>query len=279
MSIKAYNPTTPSLRGMTKLDTSHLTKKRPEKSLTTPLKKTGGRNHRGIITAQHIGGGAKRLYRVIDWKRNDKDGVPAKVIAIEYDPNRSANIALLQYVDGVKRYILAVDGLKVGMILNSGADADPEIGNCMPLENIPAGMTVCAVEMQPGQGAKMARSAGMGITLMAKEGSHAILLMPSTEMRRVQITCRATIGKIGNMDHGMVKVGKAGRNRHKGIRPHVRGSCKNPVDHPLGGGEGRHAGGKHFCSPSGIYARGGHTRNPRARSDSLIISRRKKKNR
>lgn len=276
MGIKRFNPITPSLRNMTQLDYSEITKDTPEKTLIKTIRKTSGRNHRGVITAQHRGGGAKKIYRIIDFKRNDRDGIEAKVAGIEYDPNRSANIALLHYTDGIKRYILAPNGLKEGMRVTNGAGAEPEVGNCLPLGNIPLGMTIHNVELNPGQGGKLGRSAGMSITLMAKEEKHAIILMPSGEMRRVSIFCRATVGVVGNSDHGMVKIGKAGRKRHMGRRPHVRGSCKNPVDHPLGGGEGRRAGGKHFCSRTGVYARGGKTRNKRSRTTNMIISRRKK---
>jgi large subunit ribosomal protein L2 len=261
---------------MTRLDNSELAKKAPEKTLVKILNKCGGRNHRGIITAQHRGGGHKCKYRIIDFKRS-KDDITAKVAAIEYDPIRSANIALLHYSDGIKSYILAPNGIKVGQHVMSGERVEPEVGNCMPMGSIPLGLTVHNVEMLPGQGGKIARAAGMDVTLMAKDGPHAILLMPSGEMRRVDLRCRATIGMVGNLDHAMVKIGKAGRKRHMGRRPHVRGSCKNPVDHPLGGGEGRRAGGKHFCSPTGVYARGGNTRNKKARSNSMIISKRKKK--
>ena len=276
MAIIKLRPRTPGTRHMSKIDLRDLAKKRPEKSLTEPAPKKGGRNHRGIITVRHRGGGAKRLYRIIDWKRNDRDGVTAKVAAIEYDPNRSARIALLHYADGTKRYILAPAGLRVGGHVISGPVVEPEIGNCMPLESIPLGMAVHNVEILPGAGGKIARSANMHVTLASREGQHAVLLLPSGEMRRVDKRCRATIGTVGNPDHAMVSIGKAGRRRHMGWRPTVRGSTMNPVDHPLGGGEGRHAGGHHFSSPTGIYARGGKTRNPRNRSNGMIISRRKK---
>ena len=276
MGIKKMRPMTPGTRHMSMLDFSDITKGTPEKKLTKKLNANGGRNHRGIITTRHRGAGVKRRYRIVDFKRNDKDGVTAKVAAIEYDPYRSANIALLHYADGEKRYILAPLGLKVGTHVMSGPEAEPEVGNCIPLENIPLGLTVHNVELNPGQGGKLARSAGMQITLQAKDGSHAIIQMPSGEMRRVDKRCRATIGTVGNLDHGMVSIGKAGRKRHMGWRPSVRGSAMNPVDHPLGGGEGRHAGGHQFSSPSGVYARGGRTRDPKARSNNLIITRRKK---
>ncbi len=277
MGIKKMRPMTPGTRHMSMLDFGDITKSTPEKKLTKKLKSTGGRNHRGIITTRHRGGGVKRRYRLVDFKRNDKDGVTAKVVAIEYDPYRSANIALLHYADGEKRYILAPLGLVVGQHVMSGPEAEPENGNCVPLENIPLGLTVHNVELTPGQGGKLARSAGMSITLQARDGSHAILQMPSGEMRRVDKRCRATIGTVGNLDHAMVSIGKAGRRRHMGWRPSVRGSAMNPVDHPLGGGEGRHAGGHQFASPSGVYARGGSTRDPKARTNNMIITRRKKK--
>ena len=277
MAIRKLRPRTPGTRHQTRLDTSDLTKTKPEKSLLVKVARNGGRNHRGIITVRHRGGGARRFYRLIDFKRNDKDGVTAKVASIEYDPNRSCRIALLHYADGEKRYILAPLGLKAGRHVVNGPDAEPEVGNCLPIENIPVGLVVHNVELRPGQGGKIARSAGMQVTLMAKDGPHAVLLMPSGEMRRVDKRCRASIGQIGNLDHAMVSIGKAGRNRHLGWRPTVRGSTMNPVDHPMGGGEGRHAGGHPFSGPSGVYARGGKTRNPRARSNDMIISKRKKK--
>lgn len=276
MAIIKLRPMTPGTRHQSKIDTRDLAKKRPEKALTERLKKNGGRNHRGIITVRHRGGGHKRLYRIIDWKRNDRDDITAKVAAIEYDPNRSARIALLHYADGVKRYILAPFGLQVGQHVISGEKVEPEIGNCMPLESIPLGLAVHNVEVNPGQGGKLARAANMQVTLASKEGPHAIVILPSGEMRRLDKRCRATIGSVGNPDHGMVSIGKAGRKRHMGWRPTVRGSTMNPVDHPLGGGEGRHAGGHHFKSPTGIYARGGKTRSPSNRSNNMIMSRRKK---
>jgi large subunit ribosomal protein L2 len=277
MPLKHYRPTTPSRRHMTSLDFSKVSRKEPEKKLVKVATKKGGRNHRGIITTRHRGGGARRKIRVIDFRRNDKDGITAKVAAIEYDPGRSAHIALLHYADGIKRYILAPNRLEVGQHVMSGATAEPEVGNCLPLENIPLGTVVHNVELRPGQGGKLARSAGMSATLMAKEGPHAIITLPSGEMRRVEKTCRATIGVVGNLDHGMVSIGKAGRTRHMGRRPHVRGSTMNPVDHPLGGGEGRRAGGKHFRGPSGVLSKGGNTRNPRSRTSNMIITRRKKR--
>ena len=276
MGIKKMRPMTPGTRHMSVLDYSEITADVPEKKLTKSKSGVGGRNHRGIITTRHRGAGAKRRYRMVDFKRNDKDGITAKVATIEYDPNRSANIALLHYADGEKRYMLAPNGLKVGMHVVSGPEAEPELGNCIPLENIPLGLTVHNVECTPGRGGKLARSAGMQIIFQAKDGDHAILQMPSGEMRRVDKRCRATIGTVGNADHGMVSLGKAGRKRHMGWRPSVRGSAMNPVDHPLGGGEGRHAGGHQFSSPSGKYARGGKTRDPKARTNNMIITKRKK---
>ncbi len=217
MGIKRFRPITPSLRNMTQLDYAEITTDKPEKTLVKTLVKHNGRNNRGVITVRHRGGGAKKRYRVIDFKRNDRDGKTAKVATIEYDPNRSANIALLHYEDGIKRYILAPDGLKVGMHVENGGKVEPEVGNCTELAGIPLGMQVHNVEVNPGQGGKLGRSAGISITLMAKEGKHAILLMPSGEMRRVDITCRATIGTVGNKDHGMVKIGKAGKKRSYGV--------------------------------------------------------------
>lgn len=258
------------------LDRSELAKKRPEKSLTRPKKSTGGRNAAGRITTRHRGGGAKRKYRVIDFKRN-KDDVPAKVTHIEYDPNRSSNIALLQYADGEKRYILAPKDLKVGSSVISGQRVEPRTGNCMPLASIPLGMIVHNVEMQPGRGGQIARSAGSYIQLAAKEGKFAILNLPSGEMRKVNINCRATLGQIGNLDHQNIKIGKAGRKRHMGIRPTVRGSAMNPVAHPMGGGEGRRAGGRHPVSKWGKPSKGGKTRKKNKPSNSFILRKRKKK--
>jgi len=277
MPIKQYKATTPGMRGMTALETGDLSKKRPEKSLIEPIRRKGGRNSRGIITARNRGGGAKRYLRKIDFRRNDRDGITAKVAAIEYDPNRSARIALLHYADGVKRYILAPQGLTPGTHVIAGEKVDPEVGNCMPLSGIPLGMRVHCVECQPGRGAQIARSAGMQVTLMAKEGRRAVLLMPSGELRTVPLTCRATVGTVGNIEHSLVKIGKAGKMRHRGRRPHVRGNVKNPVDHPMGGGEGRRAGGRPPCSRTGLLAKGGKTRNPRKKSNQNIIRRRKKK--
>ena len=250
-----------------------ITKTRPERSLTEPLKKTAGRNNNGRITTRHRGGGHKRLYRVIDWKRN-KIGVVGKVIAIEYDPNRSARIALIKYEDGEKRYILAPDGLKAGMTVTSGPDAEPKLGNCLPLSRIPTGLTIHNIEMQPGGGGKLCRSAGVGAVLTAREGTWAQLTLPSGEVRRIPATCRASIGMVGNPDHMNVRLGKAGRSRWLGRRPHVRGVAMNPVDHPMGGGEGRTSGGRHPCSPTGKLAKGGKTRRRRKPSNAMIIRRR-----
>ena len=274
MPLRRYKPTTPGRRKATVPDFSEITKEKPERSLLRPLKKTGGRNVHGKITARHRGGGSRRQYRVIDFKR-DKDDIAAKVAAIEYDPNRSARIALLNYVDGEKRYILAPEGLRVGQELLSGDKVEPAVGNCMPLGGIPPGMDVHNVELQPGRGAQMARAAGAMIRLSAKEAGYAHLLLPSGEVRRVRLECRATIGQIGNVDHGKVRIGKAGRNRWRGLRPHVRGSAMNPVAHPMGGGEGRRAGGRDPVSPTGKLAKGGKTRSRSKPSSKFIIRRRR----
>lgn len=276
MGLKKYKPTSPGLRGMSVSDFAEITSTTPEKSLLEPLHKTGGRNNMGRITVRHRGGGHKRRYRVIDFKRN-KDGVPAKVATIEYDPNRSARIALLHYLDGEKRYILAPKGLEVGQMIESGPEADIRPGNALKLADIPVGTVVHAVEMQPGKGAALARSAGTSIQLMAKEGKYAILRMPSSEMRRVLLTCRATIGEVGNSDHANINLGKAGRKRHLGIRPTVRGTAMNPVDHPHGGGEGKNkSAGRHPVTPWGVPTKGHRTRKKNKASNALIIRRRKK---
>jgi large subunit ribosomal protein L2 len=235
---------------------------------------TGGRNNQGVITARHRGGGHKRRYRLIDFRRN-KDGVPASVHSIQYDPNRSARIALLHYVDGEKRYILAPDGLKEGAQILSGPDSPPSVGNCMPLRNVPLGMTVHSIELQPGRGGRLCRSAGTGATLVAREADWAQLTLPSGEIRRIPAACRATIGTIGNADHMNINLGKAGRTRWLGRRPHVRGTAMNPIDHPHGGGEGRTKGGRHPVSPTGKSAKGGGTRKRRKPSNSAIVRRRK----
>ncbi|MCA9187993.1 MAG: 50S ribosomal protein L2 [Pirellulaceae bacterium] len=275
MGIRRYNPTSAGRRNASVSDFAELTKgSAPVKSLLKPLRKTGGRNNQGKITARHRGGGHKRQFRVIDFLRN-KDGVPAKVAGIQYDPNRSARIALLHYVDGEKRYIIAPDGLVVGKTLVSGPDAPPVVGNCMPLKNIPLGTAIHNVELQPGRGATICRSAGSSAVLMAREADWAQLTLPSGEIRRVPATCRATIGKVGNSDHSSVRLGKAGRKRWLGRRPHVRGTAMNPIDHPHGGGEGRTKGGRHPVSPTGKSAKGGSTRKRRKPSNSAIVRRRR----
>ncbi len=276
MAVKVYKPTSPGRRNASVQDFSDLTKKRPEKGLVPRIARNGGRNNQGKTTARFRGGGARKLYRVIDFRR-DKDGVPAKVAAIEYDPNRSARIALLHYADGEKRYILAPAGLEVGQTVMSGPQAEPRVGNAMELAQIPQGLAVHNIEMWPGSGGKLVRAAGRGAVLVNKEGKWAVLSLPSGEMRRVSLRCRATIGEVGNADHSAVRWGKAGRRRHKGRRPHSRGSAMNPVDHPMGGGEGRRAGGRPPCSPTGVQAKGGKTRKRRKPSNALIIRRRKSK--
>ena len=271
MGIKTYNPYTPSRRNMTGMDFDVITKTTPEKSLVTSLKKTAGRNNQGKITVRHHGGGNRRKYRIIDFKRN-KDGIPATVIGIEYDPNRTANIALISYADGEKAYILAPVGLKVGDKLMNGANAEIKVGNCLPLENIPVGTEVHNVELYPGKGGQLVRSAGNSAQLMAKEGKYATLRLPSGEMRMVPIIARATIGQVGNIEHGLVKVGKAGRKRHMGIRPTVRGSVMNPNDHPHGGGEGRTSIGRPApCTPWGKPALGLKTRKKNKQSNKMIV--------
>ena len=276
MGVKQYKPTSPGRRFQTVSDFAEITTSKPEKSLLAPLHKKAGRNNKGRITVRHQGGGNKRRYRIIDFKRN-KDGVPAKVATVEYDPNRSARIALLHYVDGEKRYILHPKGLKVGDMVVSGPEADIKPGNALPLANIPVGTLIHAVELQPGKGAALARSAGTSIQLMGKEGKYAILRMPSSEMRRVLLTCRATVGEVGNAEHANIRIGKAGRNRWKGIRPTVRGTVMNPVDHPHGGGEGKNkSSGRNSVSPWGVPSKGHRTRNPKKASNRLIIRRRKK---
>ncbi len=273
--MRKYKPTSPGRRFGSVLDFSEITSKRPEKSLLEPLSKTGGRNNRGKMTARHIGGGEKRHYRRIDFKR-DKNDVPAKVASIEYDPNRSARIALLHYRDGEKRYILAPEGLKVGDVVISGEKVEPKAGNAMPLKNIPLGMDIHNVELEIGRGGQLSRSAGSLIQLVAREGGYAHVVLPSGEIRRIHENCRATIGRIGNLDHINVTFGKAGRRRHMGIRPRVRGVAMNPVSHPMGGGEGRAHGGRPPCSPTGVLAKGGKTRNKRAQSNKYIVRKRQK---
>jgi large subunit ribosomal protein L2 len=270
MALKKYKPTSPGRRFMSVSSFEEVTKTRPEKSLTEPLKKTGGRNNNGRITTRHQGGGHKRRYRVIDFKRT-KDGVPAKVAAIEYDPNRSARIALLHYADGAKSYIIAPARIRVGSTVESGPTADIKPGNALPLENIPTGTLVHNVELKPGQGAKMARSAGSSVQLVAKDAGYAVLRVPSGEMRRVPLTCRATVGQVGNTDHENQSIGKAGRSRWLGKRPAVRGSAMNPVDHPHGGGEGKSKGGRHPVTPWGVPTLGKRTRAKHKESNKLIV--------
>jgi large subunit ribosomal protein L2 len=277
MGIKKYNPITPGLRGMTVSTFEEITTSTPEKSLTVTLKKNAGRNVRGKITVRHRGGGTRAKYRIIDFKRN-KDGIPGKVATIEYDPNRSANIALIVYPDGEKRYIIAPNKLVVGDTVVSGADADIKIGNALPVKNIPVGTVIHCIELKPGKGAQMVRSAGNGAQLMAKEGDYASVRLPSGEVRRIRIECRATIGEVGNLDHENIKIGKAGRKRHMGIRPTVRGSVMNPNDHPHGGGEGKTGIGRVSpVTPWGKPALGYKTRKKNNPSNQYIVKRRNEK--
>ncbi len=276
MGIRVYKPTSAGRRNSSVNDYAELTTSRPEKSLCKRINKTGGRNHRGITTARFRGGGARRIYRIIDFKR-DKDGVPAKVATVEYDPNRNSFICLLHYLDGEKRYILAPLGIRVGDRVESGESCEPKLGNAMPLQAIPAGMEIHNIEMTAGQGGKLVRGAGNAARIVAKEGDWVTLLLPSGEMRMIRKECRATIGRLSNPDHQNVRLGKAGRKRHMGRRPHVRGKAMNPVAHPMGGGEGRANGGRDPCSPTGVLAKGGKTRNPRNPSNKRIIRRRKSK--
>ncbi len=276
MAIKSYRPTTNGRRGMTTLVNDEITKTTPEKSLVVTMKKSGGRNNQGQITVRHHGGGAKRKYRIIDFKRN-KDGVIGTVASIEYDPNRSANIALINYADGEKRYIIAPKGLKVGMKIESGEGADIKVGNNLPLANIPEGTLVHNVELKPGKGGQMARSAGSSVQILGREGNYTLLRLTSGEVRKVLSVCRATVGEVGNEDYSLVNYGKAGRKRHMGIRPTVRGSVMNPNDHPHGGGEGRApVGRKHPVTPWGKPALGFKTRNNKKASSKLIVRSRKK---
>ena len=275
MGIKTYTPYTPSRRNMTGSDFSEITKTTPEKSLVVSLKKNAGRNNQGKITVRHRGGGSRRKYRIIDFKRNSKDGIPAKVVAIEYDPNRTANIALICYADGEKAYILAPAGLKVGQEVMSGEHAEARTGNCLPLSRIPVGAEVHNIELYPGKGGQLVRSAGNSAQLMAKEGKYATLRLPSGEMRMVPIECRATMGTVGNGDHNLINLGKAGRTRNMGIRPHVRGSVMNPNDHPHGGGEGKAPIGRPGpTTPWGKPALGLKTRKHNKHSNKLIVRRR-----
>ena len=274
MGIKTYNPYTPSRRNMTGSDFSEITKKTPEKSLVVSLAKNAGRNNQGKITVRHRGGGNRKKYRIVDFKRY-KDGIPAVVSGIEYDPNRTANIALLTYADGEKRYIIAPEGLKDGMKIMNGPEAEVRIGNCLPLECIPVGTQVHNIELLPGKGGQLVRSAGNSAQLMAKEGKYATLRLPSGEMRMVPLGCRATVGVVGNVDHNLVNIGKAGRKRHMGIRPTVRGSVMNPNDHPHGGGEGKAGIGRPGpCTPWGKPALGLKTRKKKKASNKLIVRRR-----
>ena len=275
MGVKTFRPVTPSLRFTILSDRSEVTKQRPEKSLTEAKKRSGGRNSNGRITARHRGGGHKRRYRVIDFKRN-KDGVAAKVLGIEYDPNRSARIALLEYPDGEKRYITAPNGLAVGTEVMSGESVEVQVGNCMPIENIPPGVAIHNIELQPGKGAQIVRSAGGSAEIMAKEGRYAHIKLPSGEVRLVLRNCRATIGQVGHLEHEKVSLGKAGRNRWLGWRPRNRAVAMNPVDHPMGGGEGRSSGGRHPCSSRGQLAKGLKTRK-KNKSRKLIVRSRKVK--
>ena len=274
MGIKPYNPYTPSRRNMTGSDFSEITAKKPEKSLVVSLKKHAGRNNQGKITVRHHGGGSRRKYRLVDFKRR-KDAIPAKVLTIEYDPNRTANIALICYADGEKSYILAPNGLKVGDMVMNGETAEVKLGNCLPLQNIPVGAEIHNIELYPGKGGQLVRSAGNSAQLMAKEGKYATLRLPSGEMRLVPIICRATIGQVGNIDHELINIGKAGRKRHMGIRPTVRGSVMNPNDHPHGGGEGKTGIGRPGpVTPWGKPALGLKTRKKNKHSNKLIIRRR-----
>jgi large subunit ribosomal protein L2 len=269
MGMRSYRPTSPGRRHGTVLDFSDLTKKEPEKRLAVGKPRTGGRNNLGRLTAEHRGGGAKRLYRVVDFVRR-RDGIPARVAAIEYDPNRSVRIALLSYADGAKSYILAPKDLR------SGEKVEPRVGNCMPLASIPLGLEVHNVELVPGGGGQIARAAGTVAQLQAREGDYAVLSLPSGSVRKIHVRCRATIGQLGNLEHQNLEFGKAGRRRHLGRRPHVRGSAKNPVSHPHGGGEGRAGAGRPPCSATGKLAKGGKTRRPRLPSDRFILRGRKK---
>ncbi|MGP1620854.1 MAG: 50S ribosomal protein L2 [Candidatus Cryptobacteroides sp.] len=274
MAVRKFKPATPGTRNKVISTFEEITTKKPQKSLLEPLKRTGGRNNTGQMTMRYIGGGHKRMYRIIDFLRA-KDDCKATVLTIEYDPNRSARIALVQYEDGVKKYIIAPQGIKVGQIIASGKGVAPEVGNALPLSDIPVGTLVHNIELRPGQGAAMARSAGAFAQLAAREGNHAVLRLPSGETRMVLVTCRATVGTVSNADHNLESHGKAGRSRWFGRRPHNRGVVMNPVDHPMGGGEGRASGG-HPRSRKGLPAKGYKTRNPKAASNKFIIERRKK---
>ena len=276
MAIKKYKPTSAGLRSMSVLSFEEITKTKPEKSLTAPLKRSGGRNNHGRTTTRFRGGGNKRKYRIIDFKRN-KDGVPGKVASIEYDPNRTANIALIHYVDGEKRYIIAPRGLKVGAVIESGQDADIQVGNALQLKDIPVGTTIHNIELKPGKGAQLVRTAGAEAQLSGKEGKYGIVRLPSGEIRRIDIRCKATIGQVGNTEHELITLGKAGKTRYLGRRPHVRGSAMNPVDHPHGGGEGRAPVGRpQPMTPWGKKSRGVKTRDSKKKSNQYIIRRKGK---
>ena len=281
MGVRSYKPTSPGRRGMQASDWSDLThgnRNQPEKSLLEKIKKTGGRNHHGCVTARHIGGGHKSIYRKVDFKRK-KDGVPAKVVQIEYDPNRTARIALLNYADGEKRYILAPLGLEVGATVESGQQVEPRVGNCMPLRSIPTGLVIHNVELQPGRGGQLGRSAGVLVKLMAKEGDQATIQLPSGEMRKLSADCRATLGQLSNTEHNTIVIGKAGRHRWMGYRPYSRGCAMNPHSHPMGGGESRRSGGRHPVSPTGKPTKGAKTRKSKARSNKFIVRGRKRRGR
>jgi large subunit ribosomal protein L2 len=277
MPVKSFKPTSPGLRQMTVSTFEEITADKPERSLIEPVKKTAGRNNKGRITVRHHGGGHKRMYRAIDFKR-EKDGIPARVATIEYDPNRTANIALLHYLDGEKRYILAPHGLKVNDMVESGPGADIRVGNALPLANIPVGSIIHNIELKPQKGGQIVRAAGVGAQLMAKEGSYVSIRLPSGEVRKVLAKCRATLGQLGNLENEIINIGKAGRNRWKGVRPTVRGVVMNPVDHPHGGGEGRSPiGRKNPVTPWGKPAIGGNTRKKKNPSNKYIVKSRKKK--
>ena len=278
MGIRYYKPTTAGRRGASVGDFAEITRTAPEKSLLLPLAKTGGRNNRGRMTSRHRGGRVKRMYRIVDFLR-EKDGIPARVAAIEYDPNRSCRIALLFYADGEKRYILASKNMAVGQVIVSGEKVEPLEGNCFPGGNIPVGVSVHGVELRPGGGAKMVRSAGSQAQVAAREGGYATLALPSGEVRKVHVKCRATVGQLGNIEHNLIRLGKAGRNRLKGVRPHVRGSAMSPYAHPHGGGEGRSGEGRKPSTPWGKLTKGGKTRNPRKLSARLILRGRTHKSR
>jgi len=275
MSIRIYKPTSPGRRNSSVNEYAELTTTVAEKSLCMRIKKSGGRNHGGFTTSRFRGGGARKIYRIIDFKR-DKDGIPARLATVEYDPNRNCFISLLNYADGEKRYILSPIGVKVGDKIESGGVCEPKVGNAMPLASIPAGIEIHNIEMTAGQGGKLVRTAGNAARILAKEGDWVTVVLPSSEVRMLRKECRATIGQLSNPDHQNVCIGKAGRTRHLGRRPHVRGKAMNPIDHPLGGGEGRSNGGRHPCSPTGVPAKGGKTRNPRKVSNNRIIRRRKR---